>query len=162
MNGIKIIIMVIGFALTYCGLAAEENNEPISVEIKAYKVTISESEDGEELLTRVDEVKPGEVIEYQAVYTNTTGKDIVNILATVPIPTNTTYIDESARPGNASASLDGVKFDTIPLKQKVTSEDGKVEERLVPPADYRFTRWTIKKLGAGKEKVFKVRVKINI
>ena len=54
--------------------------------------------DGKENYTSADSAKPGDVIEYKAVYRNKGKKAATNLLATIPVPLGTDYLTGSAKP----------------------------------------------------------------
>jgi uncharacterized repeat protein (TIGR01451 family) len=117
--------------------------------------------DGKEALVAADAAKPGEVIEYKATYQNKGNAPLRRLEATLPVPVGTEVLPSSVRPANAKASLDGSNFQPIPLKRKVKQADGREVEQLVPYAEYRFLRWSVGTLEAGKELVYVARVKVN-
>ena len=103
----------------------------------------------------VSEVKPEQIVEYRAVYTNNTAGTIQNLVATLPIPAETQFLAKSA-PTKAQASTDGVNFAPMPLKKKVGDQVVNV-----PLADYRALRWTIAELPAGKSIAVSAQTRIN-
>jgi uncharacterized repeat protein (TIGR01451 family) len=108
-----------------------------------------------------DQASPGDVIEYQAVYTNQ-GKSLVkNLVPTMPIPSGMEYIPGSAKPAQVMASLDGKKFEAVPLKRMVTLPNGKQELREVPYEEYRFVRWTGGDMTAGSSTMVSARTKMS-
>src|SRR6186997_3442361 len=83
----------------------------VSVKLAAHQVVVN---DNKESLVAADKVKPGDVIEYQAVYTNNGKAAAQNVAATVPIPNGLALVAESARPAAEQASLDGKAFSAYP------------------------------------------------
>jgi uncharacterized repeat protein (TIGR01451 family) len=104
---------------------------------------------GRENLVPADYARPGEIIQYDAVYQNRARHAVFNLQPTLPIPAGLEYVPGTASPAPHAASLDGKKFEPIPLKRKVTLPDGTVEEREVPPTEYRALRWQLGDLPAG-------------
>jgi uncharacterized repeat protein (TIGR01451 family) len=128
------------------GMAA--NAAPVAVSLVAHKVVISA--DGKESLAAAREVKPGEVLEYQAVYSNQSKQPVRNVKAVLPIPTGAfSYIPASSSPASVSASLDGQKFEAVPLMRTVTLPDGKRVSSPVPVAEYRYLRWDLGDMKPG-------------
>jgi len=150
------------FLLVCCFIAVGTNlafaKDNLSSTLTAYKVLSAPG--GKEKLTPADKVKPGEVIEYQAVYRNEGKENLKNIQATIPIPAGTEYLPGTANPAAVYASLDGKKFELLPLKRKQTSADGKVTQVQVPYPEYRYLRWIVQQIDAGKDIALKVRVRI--
>ena len=117
--------------------------------------------DGKEKFESSDKAKPGEVIEYKAVYRNTGKIKATDVLATIPIPLGTEYLSGSAKPAKVMASLDGKEYAPVPLKREVTLPSGKKEMRTVPYEEYRFIRWELKSLDPGKSATVSLRVRLS-
>jgi uncharacterized repeat protein (TIGR01451 family) len=117
--------------------------------------------DGKERLESAQAAKPGDVLEYTALYKNNTAGTIRNLEATLPVPKGTEYVvGPSTQPTEVRASLDGKSYAPVPLKRSVKLADGKTVEKLVPTTEYRFLRWQPKDLGAGRDARFIARVKV--
>ena len=127
--------------------------EPVSVELKTF--LISAGTDGKPTSKLVTKVKPNDVIEYRATYTNNTAGKIKNLAATLPIPVETQFLAKS-QPENAEASTDGTHFAPMPLKRKEGNQMVNV-----PLKDYRALRWTIAELPAGKSVTVSAQTRIN-
>ncbi len=97
--------------------------------------------DGKPAFQSAEKASPGDVIEYQAVYTNQNRGPIKNLVPTMPIPAGMEYVPGSAKPAQVLASLDGKKFEPVPLKRTVALPNGKQEIREVPYSEYRVLRW---------------------
>ena len=129
------------------------SKDPVSVELKTYLV--SASADGKSTAKLVTKVKPNDIIEYRATYTNNTSGKIKNLAATLPIPAETQFLAKS-QPENAQASTDGTNFAPMPLKRKEGNQMVNV-----PLKDYRALRWTIAELPAGKSVTVSAQTRIN-
>lgn len=124
------------------------------------KVTVGA--DKKEALIDAPTVKPGEVIEYRATYTNKGKAAVGGLTATLPIPAGTGYQGGTASPkAGVSASLGDGKFAPIPLKRKVKLPDGKEVERDVPLTEYKSLQWSLGELAAGKSVVVSARVRVT-
>jgi len=118
--------------------------------------------DKKETLVEAKDVKPGEIIEYQATYTNKGQARVTNLTASLPIPEGTEFLRASAKPTlGVKASLGDGKFDAIPLKRKVKTPDGKEVEQEVPLAQYRVLQWNLGELAPGKSTTVSARVRIS-
>ena len=106
--------------------------------------------DGKESFVKADKAGPGDVIQYEAVYRNTTKETLKNIAATVPIPQGMTLVADSAKPAAELASLDGKNFNPLPLMHEVKNAAGVLEKQPVPLAQYRALRWNLAELGPDK------------
>jgi uncharacterized repeat protein (TIGR01451 family) len=155
--------LVMALAMVAGGVSWAEGtlskSEDLKLDLKAFKVL--HKANGEEILVSADKIKPKEIVEYQVRYSNTGDRLLRNIQATLPIPTSLEYIPGTATPSNPSASLDGKSFAPIPLKRKVKAVDGTEKTILVPYAEYRFLRWSLSELGAGKSATVSARARLQ-
>jgi len=116
--------------------------------------------DGKEQLLDASSVKPGDVLEYRATYTNQTGKTVSGLVADLPIPEGLEYLPRSAKPGAAlvkAATKDGA-YAAEPLMRKAANN--KTEP--VPYGDYRALRWTLGQLPAGGETAVTARARVEV
>jgi len=117
--------------------------------------------DKKEKLIEAKSAKPGEVIEYQAIYTNKGKTPVRDLLATLPIPEGTDFQRNSVKPVGAKATIGNGRFEAIPLKRKVKLPNGKEEEIEVPLSEYRALQWSLGELAAGKSVVVVARVRVS-
>ena len=104
-------------------------------------------------------VKPGDVIEYRATYTNVSKQAVQGLVAKLPIPEGLEYLPKTAKPFNATlqaAGRDG-QFGVEPLQRKAA--DGSVQT--LPYTEYRTMRWSIGQLNAGASVVVSARAKVE-
>ena len=116
----------------------------VRVDLTGNRVVVT---DGKESFVKADKAGPGDVIQYEAVYKNTTKGPLKNIAATVPIPAGMTLVADSAKPAAELASLDGKNFSPVPLMREVKNEAGVLEKQPVPLAQYRALRWNLAELA---------------
>src|SRR2546423_1059682 len=88
-------------AVPHRAQAKPEAKGQVMVDLKAFKVV--PKADGQEELAPADKAKPGEVIEYQARYTNEGAKPVANLQALLPIPAHLEYLPGTAKPGQVTA-----------------------------------------------------------
>ena len=139
------------------GMAA--GNSDIKVTLVANKVAVGQN--GKETFAVAREARPGEVLEYRAVYRNQGKQAVHNVLAVLPVPADSlSYIPASANPQHVWASLDGRKFEVAPLMRTVTLPDGKRESRPVPVSEYRYLRWDLGVLKPGAQAVVIARMRM--
>lgn len=69
---------------------------------------------GKETFASADTAKPGDVIEYRAVYINKGKQKVTDLLATIPAPEGMEYLPGSASPHKFTASVDGKGFGPPP------------------------------------------------
>jgi uncharacterized repeat protein (TIGR01451 family) len=130
----------------------------VVVDLQVRKVVLQK--DGTETL--VDAAAgPGETLEYRATYTNRGAAAARNVQATMPVPeAGIGYVDASAAPGKVMASVDGKQFAPAPLQRVVTLADGSRKSEAVPPSEYRYLRWNLGDLDAGKSAVVRSRMRL--
>lgn len=139
-------------------MTATEARAEVVAELSAQRITL---DGGKETRTAAREAKPGEVLEYRAIYRNTGKQAARQVLAVLPIPAGAfSYVVASARPAKVFASVDGKQFDVAPLMRTVTLPDGRREVRPVPLAEYRFLRWELGDMQPGTESVVSARLRL--
>lgn len=142
-KGVTSCAVALAFSFTSAAVFAKnEAKQPVSINLSAYQILTNQK--GEISSQPVTKVKPNDVIEYRATYTNNTTTPIKNLAATLPIPADTQFLAKSS-PAAAQASTDGANFAAIPLKRKVGSQTVNV-----PLQEYRALRWTIAEIPPGK------------
>jgi len=137
--------------------AAKSQSEQLTAHLTVWKIV---EKDGQESHASADKVDPGDVLAYQVEYHNITDKALSNIQAKLPIPDQMEFVPDSANPKNVAASLDGKKFASVPLYRR-TVVDGKKGVEKVPYSEYRYLRWNIATLDAGKSVTVSVRMKVK-
>lgn len=116
-------------------------------------------EAGKEELVGAEVLKPGDVIEYRAVYTNTSKETVRDLMATLPVPEGLEYVAKSARatdgvPAVHAATRDG-KYGPEPL---MVTEGAKTVP--VPLAQYRMLRWQVGAMVAGRSVTVSARARV--
>lgn len=157
LTGIRVLTIVLGI-MAASGASSQGKSGGLTVGLTHQKVAVA---DGKEVLVEADSAKPGDVIEYRAIYRNESNEVLQKVEATLPIPAGTVVLPASLLPSGARASVDGTRFQAIPLKRKVKQSNGKEVEQLVPYVEYRFLRWNVGVLDAGKSAIYVARVKVN-
>lgn len=130
----------------------------VAVGLTQFKVV--KAADGKEQLLDASSVKPGDILEYRATYTNNTGKAVSGLVADLPIPEGLEYLPRSAKPGAAlvkAATKDGA-YGAEPLMRK--AQNNKAEP--VPYSDYRALRWTLGQLPADGVTAVSARAKVEV
>lgn len=140
--------------------AATSLSADLAVELAVYQVT--KTPDGKETLTPAERAKPGDVLEYQAVYRNRGKQPAKSVCASLPIPAgNAVLAVESPRPANPLASTDGSRFAPFPLMRWVMLPNGQREQRPVAAAEYRTLRWELGDLAPGGSAKVSARVRVE-
>lgn len=139
---------VLGLSLANGANAAEA----LSVNLQAKQIV---TENGKQVLKTVNRAKSGDVIQYQAIYRNNIQKPMTDLALTLPVPANMVYVSSSS-PAPIQASLDGKKFEKLPIMRKV---NGKMVE--VPASQYRAVRWIVKTLPAQQSTTVSLNAKVQ-
>jgi uncharacterized repeat protein (TIGR01451 family) len=134
-------------------------NPTLQAKLVGFKVTQNAA--NKEVLAPADKVAPGDLLKYQVVYQNNGKSLLKQVKAILPLPVGTTYVAGSAKPANATASLDGKNFAAMPLKRTVKKTDGKLAEQLVPLAEYRALRWELGELAENNKVEVSARARVN-
>jgi uncharacterized repeat protein (TIGR01451 family) len=130
----------------------------VTVELTANRVTKAQ---GRDVLSAADQARPGDVIQYKALYKNGGKGEASGFAATLPIPRGTHYVPGSASPRRVEASLDGRTFAPVPLVRKVRTADGRTVTREVPASEYVALRWPLGVLPAQAAREVTARVRIE-
>jgi uncharacterized repeat protein (TIGR01451 family) len=128
----------------------------VTVELTQAKVI--QGPDGKEQFVDAATVKPGDLLEYRATYTNRDSVAINGLAVDLPIPEGLEYQAGSAKPGAPqvqAATKDG-KFAAEPLVQKIADKTAPV-----PYEDYRALRWNLGRFPAGAQAMVSARVKVQ-
>jgi len=154
---LTLAILIVAAAGVAAG-PARAGQGAVAVELTANRVTKAQ---GKEVLVPADKARPGELIEYRALYRNDGAGEARGLMATLPIPRGTQYVAGSALPRGVQASLDGRTFAAVPLKRTEQLADGRAVEREVPVAEYRVLRWPLGALPAKQSRAVTARVRIE-
>jgi hypothetical protein len=147
------------FALAVAAPSAATTASGVQVSLTAHRVT--QDTNGKEILVAGDKAQPGEVVEYQALYTNENDGNVRQMVATLPIPKGMEYLPRTASPARVQASLDGRSFAPVPLRRTVRLSDGREVVREVPASEYRWLRWTIGDLAGHARQTVRARVRVS-
>jgi len=156
-KSIPVVCLFFG-ALVFLTPVAGAKDGDITATLTARKVVRSAA--GVESRESAESARPGDVIEYRAVYTNRSAGLVKDLEGTLPIPEWTEYLPGGTTPAKAMASIDGKVYGPVPLKRKVKYPDGHEKIVDIPWVEYRFLRWNLGDLAAGAsaEGVLRVRV----
>ncbi len=159
---------LLGILLLFVVLSAFANRvsaaeEPLQGAMRSFLVEMNE--EGKEVLTETEQVKPGQVIEYALVYGNVTDGNLSDVNILGPIPEGTVYMAGTAviiDKITPRFSIDGgVLFKPEPVLYTVKQDDGTELERVATPDMYTHVRWTVENLLAQQKLTLKYRVKVK-
>ncbi len=143
-------------ALTAAAIAHAADG--VTVELTASRVT---KEKGKDVHAPAEQARPGDLLEYKALYKNEGTSEARGLMATLPIPRGTQFVAGTASPRRVEASLDGRTFAPIPLTRKVRLADGRTVTREVPATEYVALRWALGALPAHQSREVTARVRIE-
>lgn len=140
--------------------AASAKAAPVKVRLEQYKVLTSEN--GKETLVDAQSIKPGDVIEYRASYTNQDGKPVMGLQAILPIPEGMEYLPKTARPGpgKALAATASGAYAPEPLTRQVRV-NGNLQVEPVPYVQYRSLKWELGQLAPGATQIVSARAQLE-
>jgi uncharacterized repeat protein (TIGR01451 family) len=133
--------------------------EPLLITLSSQKVQVGG--DGKVTYSKADKVKPGDIVQYSAVYRNRSKSAIARLKASLPIPFGMQYVEKSSRPASVFATVDGIKYEAEPLVRTIKDKDGKGNQVAVPYSEYQSLRWEIGNLEAGKKIEVVARMQVN-
>jgi uncharacterized repeat protein (TIGR01451 family) len=157
------VTALITFLMGLFGSTAEAAGAP-DVVLAGYRVVaLPAAANGKpaERLQPLGDVRPGDTVEYEAVYRNPTAAPARDVKLTLPVPAGgLQYLAATAAPAATSASLDGRTFEPLPITRTVTLPDGRTARREVPASEYRFLRWNLGDLPAGGTRTVRARMQL--
>jgi uncharacterized repeat protein (TIGR01451 family) len=141
--------------------SSAKTQSPIVVNLKQFKVI--QDAKGEAKYTDASLVLPGDLLEYQATYTNR-GTVPLTVTATLPVPEAVEYVKDSAKAKPAlahSVALKDSVFAQEPLTRKVAATGASALVQQVPYAEYRFVRWDLGRLAPGASAEVSIRAQVG-
>ncbi|BCM91017.1 hypothetical protein IAD21_02881 [Abditibacteriota bacterium] len=133
---------------------AASSKPDVKAELKAFKVV------GDKL-EAADTADPGDIIEYQASYTNTGSSPAQRFSPQLPVPDALVYAGNTAAPAGYLATTDGKNFAPAPLMRSVRNPDGTTKMVAVPLREYRALRWQLGTLAPGATVTIKARARVK-
>jgi hypothetical protein len=134
-------------------------NATLRSELTVKQVVVLDN--GTESLRPAAEVKPNDLLQYAASYVNTGSSPVQHLVASLPIPPGTQWIESSAVPRGVLASTDGKVFLPVPLMRRVKDANGHVNEVPVPLSEYRVLRWAEQVVAPGATYTVSARVRVS-
>lgn len=155
---IPLTLVVSLMALSAVAPAAAAEKATLTSELQVWNVV--RKADGAEALLPAQSVKPGDVLQYTAVYRNADSRAVSRLVASLPIPAGTELVGASAVPREVQASLDGKVYAATPLMRKQRRADGQMVDVPVPLTEYRYLRWPEQQIAAGASFSTSARVRV--
>jgi uncharacterized repeat protein (TIGR01451 family) len=152
-------VSLAGTAHAQAAAQPEASKDPLSVTLTLQRVT--KGPQGQESLAPADHVRPGELLEYRAVYTNRGDRRLDGVVATLPVPDGMEYQAGTASPSKALAATGDGKFGPEPLVRKARKPDGTDAVEPVPYGDYRALRWQVGALEPKQSTTVSARVRVS-
>lgn len=155
MKPISTCLLVAGLLLAQSAWAQSPS---VTSTLQAHRVDVVA---GNAVRKAADAGTPGDVVEYVGTYRNVGTTAAGRLLATIPVPVGTTFVEGSVAPAGAQASTDGVHFAAMPLLRAVRQPDGSTRQEPLPLTAYRYLRWDLGSLAPGGEAAVRLRVRID-
>lgn len=150
---IQLITLIVSISVGCAApLFAQGGKEPLTVDFSVLKQVASET--GASAWVAGQEAKPGDLLQYTAVYTNSGQRRLSSIKAIIPIPAEVSCLVETAQPTPTEASLDGVAF--VPWEVALAAVADTEN-----PASIRSIRWSVAELQPEAKFEASVRAKVN-
>jgi uncharacterized repeat protein (TIGR01451 family) len=130
--------------------APADKKDAVQIKLESFKVTVK---DGKEVLGDGSQAKPGDVLEYRAIYKNVSKSPVRNLAATLPVPAAMEYVAQTANPVGAEATTDKKNFAPVPLLR--------ANKEPIPTKEYRALRWHVATLAADQSFVVSARMKVS-
>ncbi|WP_422447751.1 MULTISPECIES: hypothetical protein [unclassified Endozoicomonas] len=161
MNRMISVFMAVVLAASFM-MSTAQAAEKVRSQMLAYVVT---SENGKETLKKAATAEPGNVLEYQLAYTNTSAEAMSGLNVAVPVPANTRYLDKTAItvvPSRFEVSIDGGKtWEGEPVKRLRKDNNGQLKEVVIPATEYTNLRWLVQRpLKGGEVQQFTYRIQV--
>lgn len=161
---------VLGVMACVLALAAQAAQPGAEVRLTGWKVVAAQAGGADaghagERLEPLQQVQPGDRVEYHATYVNSAAAVARGVQLTIPVPAQglawlPPVPGSSAEPAPTLASLDGERFEPLPLLRPHTLPDGRRVLRPVPVADYRYLRWQLGDVPAGATRTVRARMQM--
>jgi len=139
-------------------VAGAQPKEALAIELTMKRVVTDAK--GNERLEDAPRIKPGDLIEYTAVYRNRSKQTLSGLKGSLPVPVGLEYVKRTAQPSSVLATADGSQYAAEPLLRTIKDKAGREQRVEVPYSDYRNLRWDIGDLGAGKKSVVSARMRV--
>jgi hypothetical protein len=164
--GITMTLLPASFSfvlITLAALAAPAAAAPSAeVRLTAYKLIPAVAKNGApESRQALKDVRPGDTVEYEAVYVNGSGQTAHDVQLTVPVPVGgVALIARQPAPLAGSGSLDGSHFSPLPLMRSEVLPDGRQVLHEVPLAELRALRWSLGDVPADTSRSVRARMQL--
>lgn len=126
---------------------------------------VEKNDQGAETLTKIDQVKPGQIVQYALEYKNISDRALAEVSILGPIPAGTVYQSGSAiTTANAKPEFsidDGDKFQPEPVTYKVKQADGTEKELVATPDMYTHIRWNVGTMTPQQRLTLTYRVQVR-
>ena len=156
---------VMAFALVVASFTASHaiaQDDALRSDLEAYVVTTGE--DGVDVFTAAETIKPGGVIEYRIVYENLTDGPLNTFVVNGPIPESTAFISGSNRTSVEAVfevEVPDLGWSAAPVYRTTVSENGVETRERVPASEFTNVRWALAQpLDAGQsvQSIYRVQV----
>jgi uncharacterized repeat protein (TIGR01451 family) len=127
---------------------ADEAKSPVEAVLEAFLVQTTANEDGtfQEELVSASTASPGDILQYNTIYTNVSDIDLIGLTANGQIPMGTSYLESSAiitSDAIFEVLIEAEKWQELPAYKTIVTAEGNEERVEASAEDYTQIRWLI-------------------
>ena len=127
---------------------ADEAGSPVEAVLEAFLVQTTANEDGtfQEELVSASTASPGDVLQYNTIYTNVSDSDLIGLTANGQIPFGTSYLESSAiitSDAIFEVLVEAEEWQELPAYKTIITEEGNEVRVEASAEDYSQIRWLI-------------------
>lgn len=145
-------------------VSASKQEPTLSSHMRASVVTLDSQ--GREAIHELKKAAPGQTIQYDLTYSNSSDQAFKGLVVTGPVPTHTHYLANTAATkvtAQRLVSIDGGQtFEEEPVKRQQKMADGKMKTVIIPAEKYTHIRWKANdSLDSQGHQQYSYRVKVD-
>ena len=146
---------------------ADEAESPVEAVLEAFLVQTTANEDGtfQEELVSASTASPGDVLQYNTIYTNVSDIDLIGLTANGQIPMGTSYMESSAiitSDAIFEVLIEAEEWQELPAYKTIITAEGNEVRVEASAEDYTQIRWRISNaLEPGQTVRATYRVQVN-
>jgi hypothetical protein len=127
---------------------ADEAGSPVEAVLEAFLVQTTANEDGtfQEELVSASTASPGDVLQYNTIYTTVSDSDLIGLTANGQIPFGTSYLESSAiitSDAIFEVLVEAEEWQELPAYKTIITEEGNEVRVEASAEDYSQIRWLI-------------------
>ncbi len=155
-------LLMVLLLLCAAAVAQGDPSDAVQLRLEMYLVTV---EDGQETFTASITARPGQVVEYRILATNTSNEELQpgSVVVTVPVPGGARFLANSAAPVSQEVlveyTAEGAGYMEPPVIIEIEADGSR---RTASQDEYRGVRWTLlNPMAPNAEVVLSFRVTVE-